>query len=98
MLSRLALPCLLLAACSPSNNGHPDKPDSQVAGDASTVDTPPPPDAGPLVVFPMDPIIGGGAPTSAGDLFGAPTVGVPGGPCIAEPSDGTLLPKKFLRQ
>ncbi|NVB85066.1 MAG: hypothetical protein HOV81_42255 [Kofleriaceae bacterium] len=98
MLSRLALPCLLLAACSPTNNGHGPKPDSQVPVDATSVDTPPPPDAGPLVVFPMDPIIGGGAPSDAPSLFGQPEAGVPGGPCIAEPTDGTLLPKKFLRQ
>jgi hypothetical protein len=50
-----------------------------------------------MVVFPTDPIIGNGAPANAATLFGNPSDGVAGGPCIAEPSNGTLLPKKFLR-
>jgi hypothetical protein len=89
---RLALACLVFAACS-SSSRH-----TATGDDAAVVDTPPQPDAGPLVVFPSDPIIDTGAPADAPTLFGDPSIGVPGGPCIAEPSNGTLLPKKFLRQ
>ncbi|MDB4954670.1 MAG: uncharacterized protein JWO36_2239 [Myxococcales bacterium] len=100
MRSRLVLSCLLFAACSSGGNGNTGTPpDSPVTADAADVfDTPPPPDAGPIVVFPMTPIVGNGAPSNADVLFGDPSIGIPGGPCIAEPSKGTLLPKKFLRQ
>lgn len=97
MVRRLALPCLLLAACGTSARNNPPA-DSAPGIDVATVDTPPPPDAGPLVIFPVDPIVGNGAPTNAPTLFGDPTIGTTGGPCIAEPSNGTLIPKKFLRQ
>lgn len=102
MRSRLALSCVLFAGCSSSStHGTTGTPDSPVADDGSVVDvpdSPPPPDAAPAEVFPMMPLVGNGAPSNAGTLFGDPAVGTTGGPCIAEPSDGTLLPKKFLRQ
>ena len=97
MRSRLIVSCLLLVGCGPSahNNG---KPDSSVGGDANVADAAPFPDAAPTEVFPMTPIVGNGAPSNADVLFGNESIGNPGGPCIAEPSNGTLLPKNFLRQ
>jgi hypothetical protein len=80
-----------LAACS-SPGGRPGTPVDAAAADTVSAD------AGPQVVFPVEPIIDTGAPSDAPDLFGDPSIGTPGGPCIAEPANGTLLPKKFLRQ
>jgi len=86
----LVVSCLLFA-CSPSPRSSPG---GYAAG---ATDTPPHfVDAAPL--FPTAPIIDPGAPMNSGDLFGDPSTGVAGGPCVAEPADGTLLPKSFLRQ
>ncbi len=97
MHSRLVLSCLLLAGCSSPSHNNP-KPDSSVGADAKVADAAPFPDAGPIEVFPSMPIVGNGAPSDADTLFGADTIGDPGGPCVAEPSNGALLPKNFLRQ
>jgi hypothetical protein len=47
--------------------------------------------------FPAEPIFDGAAPEDAVTLFGPAGSGEPGGPCVAEPADGTLFPKNWLR-
>jgi hypothetical protein len=86
---------VLVPACGPSNNGD------DTADDAPITDAPPPqPDAfaGPFPDFPADPILDGGAPATAGALFGDPSSGAPtGGPCLIEPEVGTIYPRNWLR-
>src|SRR5687768_16646161 len=92
--SALALALALVPACGPNNSGDD-------AGDDVVTDAPPAqPDAftGPFPDFPSDPIIDGGAPATAGDLFGDPSTGAPtGGPCLIEPEVGTIYPRNWLR-
>jgi hypothetical protein len=57
---------------------------------------------GPFADFPEQPILDtpqGGAPppANAPDLFGPAGKGDPGGPCLIEPSIGTLFPNNWLR-
>jgi hypothetical protein len=48
--------------------------------------------------FPAAPVMVDGTPSNAASLFGDPTnVSNSGGPCIAEPQDGTLFPYNWLR-
>ncbi|MGC4087825.1 MAG: hypothetical protein QM756_07995 [Polyangiaceae bacterium] len=48
--------------------------------------------------FPSTPIVVDGTPSNAPTLFGDPSnVSTSGGPCIAEPADGTLFPWNWLR-
>src|SRR5262245_34305389 len=57
--------------------------------------------AGPYADFPVDPILdtsAGAPPASAGTLFGPEGSGDPGaGPCLVEPTPGTLYPYNFQR-
>src|SRR5262245_42401443 len=57
--------------------------------------------AGPYADFPADPILdtsAGAPPASAGTLFGPAGSGDPGaGPCLVEPTPGTLYPYNFQR-
>lgn len=48
--------------------------------------------------FPATPIVVEGTPPNAAALFGDPSnVSMSGGPCIAEPPDGALIPNNWLR-
>lgn len=93
------------AACGNADGGIGDlglsSSDGGVDGGGSEIsleDTAP---IGPFDDFPKDPILdapsgGTAAPKSAPSLFAAAGE-LTGGPCVAEPEDGSLLPRNFLR-
>jgi hypothetical protein len=67
------------------------------APDVTIVDAANEPPPAPTI-FPPTPIIDGNAPSNSPTLFGAPDSGTSsGGPCLAEPEIGTLMPKQWLR-
>jgi hypothetical protein len=54
--------------------------------------------ANPCQDFPSNPEFAGNAPMNAPMMFGAAGTGsMAGGPCLAEPADGALFPKNWLR-
>ncbi len=85
----------LLGACGPVRVGFEN--------DSGPADVYVEPDVGPDVaaptpIFPASPIIDGNAPANAPTLFGSPDSGAAaGGPCLAEPEIGTLIPQAWLR-
>jgi len=55
------------------------------------------PCVGQCMDFPPTPVLVGSAPANAATIFGGAGTGSPGGPCIIEPQDNTLLPYNWLR-
>jgi len=85
-----------LAACGPKVGTSDDVADDGATSDGAAPDGSAPTDA-PVAVFPEPPIIEPGAPANAPGLFGDPSTGSAGGPCVAEPATGSLIPAYFLR-
>lgn len=53
--------------------------------------------AGPFADFPSAPLIDTGAPPDAPSLFAVDGGAASGGPCLAEPEPGALIPRNWLR-
>src|SRR5262245_21254704 len=66
------------------------------SGGSSSV-LPPPSCGGACMDFPPNPIIVDGAPDGAPGMFGDPSAGGAGGPCLLEPQVGALFPNNWLR-
>ena len=88
---------LAAAACGPSSRGSSTSDARVMGGDVDAPVSTPVADAWVPDIFPTDPIIEAGAPGNSGVLFGDPSTGAAGGPCLIEPDAGTLYPLGFLR-
>ncbi|MGZ5968520.1 MAG: TolB family protein, partial [Polyangiales bacterium] len=91
------------AACGSADGGSDDdlrgQNDGGTDADGSTTDAIDETPVGPFDDFSGSPIVDMGAPASSPTLFGPSGSGKsPGGPCLTEPQDGSLIPLNFLRQ
>jgi hypothetical protein len=93
-----------IAACGGADGGSDDilvgakdgGTDTDGTGSDATFDSAP---MGPFDDFMGSPIFEMGAPSTSGAIFGSGGTGKsPGGPCVTEPQDGSLIPLHFLRQ
>jgi len=98
----LALGCAGIKQTTPTGQGGASGGSTSTgAGGTLPILVPPTPAAtctGPCTDLPAAPVMAGTAPTSAPQIFGAPSSGAAsGGPCLVEPEIGALFPSNWLR-
>jgi hypothetical protein len=100
----VTLTCLLIA-CSPEKRSGTDDSDDETDGEEPIDASPEQPDAAtdlfpdagpPEIAFPAEPLVEPGVPANAPELF-EPVGPTNKAPCLLEPPNGALIPKKWLR-